>query len=713
VSAPSRPLFALDIGTRKVAGVVVEPQGQGLRVLAASVIEHSGRAMLDGQVHKIEAVAQVVSQVKAELEAATGCSLREAAVAAAGRALLTESAVQLRKFPFPTEITHEQVLTLQLTAVRSAQAALRQRRATGTDLYCVGFSPVRFTLDHETLDDLVGHQGREMSVEVLATFLPRQVVDSLMAVLRRAGLAAASLTLEPIAALEATIPLDLRRINLALVDVGAGTSDIALTRAGGVFAYAMVTVAGDEITEKLCEHYLLEFAEGERVKRLLESSAGKALEFTTLLGQRRKLAANEILETVQPSVAELAHAIGERILALNGGAPKAVVMVGGGSATPGLGPALARELGLDPLRVGARGPDFIADLTNPTPQLHGIEGVTPLGIALAAVRGHGMSFINVQLNEQRVQLLSLHQQPTIFDALLAAGRELKSLYPRPGQAVTYTLGGRLQTLPGEPGRPAHLEVNGEEANLDTQLSEGAQILLEEAVDGADAVLRADRLPRPNGPAWCACNDRHLDLELQLARRDRPVAADEILPDRSELDWVSTRTLAELVPELVQALSEPGPAFTVRVNGQVKRLADQPLKITANGSPVGPEYRPRADDRIEWKRSAGVCIRDLVGETSPASRITITINGRQKTLDTGGVRILLNGRPAQQADPVPNQAEITVEADPDKNPILSHALDGVPLTPPKDGASLKLLVDGEPAGFTTPLRDGAKVEVTFA
>ena len=91
------------------------------------------------------------------------------------------------------------------------------------------------------------------------TFLPRIVIDSLSASLSAAGLEMGSLTLEPIAAIQTAIPLSMRRLNLALVDIGAGTSDIALTRDGVIFAYGMVSVAGDEITEALCQHYLLDF----------------------------------------------------------------------------------------------------------------------------------------------------------------------------------------------------------------------------------------------------------------------------------------------------------------------------------------------------------------------------------------------------------------------------------------------------------------------
>ena len=703
----AEPVFALDIGTRKVAGVVAEANGRSLRLLAASVIEHPDRSMQDGQVHKVDAVAAVVERVKAELEAQLGRSLHAAAVAAAGRALLTESAVRSRHFPFATEIIPDEVLALELSATRAAQTALRGRIRT-SDLHCVGYSPTRLTLDDEVLDDLVGHQGREISAEVLATFLPRQVVASL----RPARLTAVSLTLEPIAAIEATIPPDLRRMNLALVDIGAGTSDIALTRGGSVFAYAMVTQAGDEITERLCELFLMEFHEGERVKRLLGAPGEGDIAFTTLLGQERELPKAEMVAALRPDVEHLARTLAERILALNGGAPKAVVMVGGGSATCGLGERVAAELGIDAGRVGIRGPWTIPDLENPTGRLNDIGGVTPLGIALTALRGRGMTFTTVAVNEHPVQLLALSEQPTLFDAVLASGREIKRLHPRPGRAVTYTLGGRLQTLPGGRGREAVMRQNDEPAHLDTPVSAGDRIFIEEAVDGEDAVLTPERVPPFPGPAWCVINGRHQDLKLVLALQGEPVASGQALPDRADLDWVSDRNLAELVPEIaLRKAAEAG--YTVRVNGQAQRLDTDVFSLTANGRPVSPAYRPRPDDTIESKLHAGeVRVRDLVGDLARGESMTVVINGRNRRIDYGGSRVLVNGATASGDDPVPDRAEVVVESLQAAPPILSQVLEGVPLTPPEQGGTLRLTVDGEEAGFTTPLHDGARVEVTF-
>ena len=94
----------------------------------------------------------------------------------------------------------------------------------------------------------------------------------------------------PIAALNVTIPQEYRSLNLALVDVGAGTSDIAITHKGSVTGYAMVPLAGDEISEHIAETYLLDFNTAESVKlRLTQKKAN--ISFKDILGNSYNLPA--------------------------------------------------------------------------------------------------------------------------------------------------------------------------------------------------------------------------------------------------------------------------------------------------------------------------------------------------------------------------------------------------------------------------------------
>ena len=113
---------------------------------------------------------------------------------------------------------------------------------------------------------MLGHKGKKASVELIAAFLPSLVVESLYTVTDMNGLEVASLTLEPIAAMNVIIPPEVRLINIALVDIGAGTTDIAISQQGSIVAYAMATIAGDEITEEIIQKYLVDFETAEQIK---------------------------------------------------------------------------------------------------------------------------------------------------------------------------------------------------------------------------------------------------------------------------------------------------------------------------------------------------------------------------------------------------------------------------------------------------------------
>ncbi|MEZ5335893.1 MAG: hypothetical protein R2741_11995 [Methanolobus sp.] len=225
--------FALDIGTRTVVGLITD--NKQLNIKAACIKEHEERSMQDGQIHDVEKVALVVDSVKNELEEQIGQKLTEVSVAVAGRALKTSKVRLGLEIPY-REITKADISELEFEAVARAGNEL------GIDkgFNCVGYSIVSYELDEQRINNIVGQKGSYIAVEVLATFLPEAVINSMFAVLDRCGLEASSVTLEPIAALNVAIPPDMRKLNIALVDVGAGTSDIAITDNGTVIGYGMV-----------------------------------------------------------------------------------------------------------------------------------------------------------------------------------------------------------------------------------------------------------------------------------------------------------------------------------------------------------------------------------------------------------------------------------------------------------------------------------------
>jgi len=260
-----KEIFALDIGTRKVMGMVACAQDDSLEILGVDVIEHSSRPMFDGQIHIIDEVAKTVKQIKSNLESRLHKKLNKVGVAVAGRNLITFKEKATREFAYIEELDYQQVRDLELEAVDKIISDSGKHLG---QFHCVGYSPIYYELDGNRISSLIGHQGRQVSVEVIATFLPRIALDSIFAVLKRAGLELVNITLEPIAAINAIIPPDMRHLNILLVDIGAGTSDLALTRDGLVFAFGMVPEAGDEVTETICENLLVDFSTAKGLKGL-------------------------------------------------------------------------------------------------------------------------------------------------------------------------------------------------------------------------------------------------------------------------------------------------------------------------------------------------------------------------------------------------------------------------------------------------------------
>jgi len=283
--------------------------------LASALARHPDRSMRDGQVHDVKAVAKAIRQVVRELEQATGQAFHEAHVAAAGRALRTAKGRAETSHAHPVTLSEEAERGLVWEAVASAQAHLLEELPPAEQArgyYAVAHSVTASWLDGDPIRSLLGQRGQQFAVEVLATFLPGVVVDSLEAALREAGLEVKGLTLEPIAALEAVIPPTSRHLHLALIDIGAGTSDIALTGGGTVKAYAMVPRAGDAITEAVSQALLLDFSVAEQVKRRV--ARGETVAVENVLGEQVVVDPPLLSDLIGEATVHLAEAIAEEVV---------------------------------------------------------------------------------------------------------------------------------------------------------------------------------------------------------------------------------------------------------------------------------------------------------------------------------------------------------------------------------------------------------------
>lgn len=478
-------IFALDIGTRSIVGVAGKPEDGRFKVLAMESAEHHERTMLDGQIDDIAGVAALAKKVTQRLTAKLGVRLKHVCVAAAGRALRTQRGNFSLELNANDAITANEISEIEAGAVGMAEEALQEDPGERHQFYLVGYTVVQYRLDNYPLTTLLNHSGQKAECDIMATFLPGEVVESLYAAMREAGLQVSSLTLEPIAAMNAAIPADLRLLNLAMVDIGAGTSDIAICKDGSVIGYTMVTQAGDEITETIMRTCLVDFQTAEQMKRRL--TADGDIPFTNILGQEDSIPAQELLKALDKPMESLSDAIADQILTLNGGAPSALFMAGGGSKLGGLHEKMAAGLGMDPKRVALAGGNFTKSVftDDEALELNDAEYATPLGIAISA----GMGLLNdsyiVYLNGQRAKLFR-NGALTLRDILMMNGYTYTDLMGRTGKSLSVTVDGKHMLFRGEPTIPAILTLNGADAAITAIVHAGDRIEFTPAKPGASA-----------------------------------------------------------------------------------------------------------------------------------------------------------------------------------------------------------------------------------
>lgn len=215
-------IFALDIGTRIIIGTVGKIKNGIIEVIGEKYLEHEERAMIDGQIHNINLVAATVMKIKKELEEELNLELKNVSIAAAGRFLRTIEISDEININEDIIIEKDIIKSLEISATLKAEEKVKE--GTSGKLYCVGYSVKNYYLNSYLISNLLGHKGENIGIDVICTFLPRSVIDSLYTVMTKVGLEVNNLTLEPIAAIEAAIPQKLRLLNIALVDIGAGTS---------------------------------------------------------------------------------------------------------------------------------------------------------------------------------------------------------------------------------------------------------------------------------------------------------------------------------------------------------------------------------------------------------------------------------------------------------------------------------------------------------
>lgn len=359
----------------------------------------------------------------------------------------------------------------------------------------MGYSTVKFFLNDEVFISLEGHKANKIGEDIIVTFLPEDVVDGLYAAVGQAGLSVANMTLEPIAAINVAIPENYRMLNIALVDVGAGTSDISITRDGSIIAYGMIPHAGDELTEVIVQHFLVDFNMAESIK--LQSTTSDTVTYKDIMSIEHTIPAQDVWDVAAPVVDNIAQEVSTKIRELNGDKTvSACFVVGGGGKIHGFTEKLAEDLDLPEERVALRGEEVLGDVTfeqediKKDPLL-----VTPIGICLNYYDQRN-NFIMVRFNGERIKLYD-NNRLTIVDAALQTGFPNDELFPKRGTPINFTVNGVARLVRGEAGDGAVVTMNGKPASINTPLEPNSEIVIEPSTAGEAAVYKISQLDEYN------------------------------------------------------------------------------------------------------------------------------------------------------------------------------------------------------------------------
>ncbi len=662
-------IFALDIGTRSIIGMIGVVEENRVHITAIEREDHAERAMIDGQIENIAKVSALADKVKKRLEAKVKTRLSRVCVAAAGRALRTRRADFELELPGTQLIDDEIISRLEAGAIGKAEEAFDAENEALNDsrrFYLVGYTVCQYYLDQYTMSDLKDHRGQHVKVDLIATFLPSEVVESLYTTMNKIGLEVASITLEPIAAINAAIPENLRLLNLALVDIGAGTSDIAACTGGSITGYTMATVAGDEITETIMKKYLVDFGTAETIKAQLLQE--EPITFTNILGFEQKVTQEELLTSIRDTASLLCKEIADKILEINGGAPSALFLAGGGSKLAGLKDELTVTLGMDETRVAVAGNYFQANACSAEYDLNNPEYATPLGIVVSS----GLNMINdsfrVMLNGRPAKLFRTGSF-TALNLLMMNGYTFRDIIGRSGANLTVTVNGRRKVFYGTATQPASLLINQQEGRLSEVIHAGDIIDFVPAVQGQPA---RPCLGDIEGAADCTditLNGMHVSLKTFLKNGDsimmelpptekssaeKPEPADqtpvketlsESTAQQPAAEMPEARTVSEAALQPETGTEPPAPAQSTAGSGS-SASAQTPASTPAadvptptprpavprprqeflfhlNGSPLRLPRKPDGSpyylmDLIEY---SGIDLKE------PKGRVKLTVNGR--------------------------------------------------------------------------------------
>lgn len=617
-----RVVFGLDIGTRSIVGTVGYLEGEKFHVMSQCAKEHETRAMIDGQIHDIGKVGDTIRSVKTQLEKELCLELTEVCIAAAGRVLRTVTTFVEQEFDHDKEITDEDLNVLLTLGVEKAYEEFHGTNDTDMKFYCVGYTPMRYYMNGYIIGNLVGHKAHTIGIDLIATFLPDDVVDGLYKAVELAGLRVANLTLEPIAAIQVAIPEKFRMLNMALVDVGAGTSDISITKEGTITAYGMIPVAGDCLTDIIVQHCLVDFATAEQIKK--KCGLQDLIEYQDIMGLPQTISSEELKELLKNVVTDMTHSVAECIKELNGVRPvSAVFVVGGGGMIDGYTEQLAAELGIVKERVAIRGQEVMQNIVfEQEDAMKDSLMVTPIGICLSYYE-QSNNFIFVTFNQERVKLYD-NGKLNITDVAVQAQFSNEDLFPKRGKALTFHVNGRVRMVRGLQGEAATILLNDENADMYTQVHNGDHVTVIPSTAGEEAIQELGALAELSEQLHVYVNGKKINLPKTASVNGKRENEYYHIMEGDDIQIRNYYTVSEVAEFLDMPLGDE-----IRVNdidAQIDTRVYENFTVSWRIIDQEAEHTEKADE-VEYSES----VEGTKDASLSTQEIVVVVNGQTVTL----------------------------------------------------------------------------------
>src|SRR5512135_653708 len=374
-------IVGLDIGNSKIIAIVGEITAEGaLEVIGMGT--HPSRGLRRGVVVNIEATVNAIQRALEEAELMADCKIREVYTGIAGSHIKGANANGMVK------IKDKEVAQTDIERVVETASSI----SLPGDQQILHILEQEFSIDgQEGIKKPLGMSGMRLEVEVHIVTGAVAAVQNIMKCVHRCGLEVREMILQPLASSKTVLADDEKDLGVCLVDIGGGTTDMAVFTGGAIRHTAVIPIAGDQITNDIAMALRTPTKDAEDIKReygcaLRQLADPQEMIEVPGVGEReaRQLSRQTLAEVIEPRVEEL-YSLVQAELRRSGFEDllsSGIVITGGSSAMQGM-VELGEEVFHMPVRLGM--PQYVGGLAE---VVRNPRFATGVGLLLAGMDQH-------------------------------------------------------------------------------------------------------------------------------------------------------------------------------------------------------------------------------------------------------------------------------------------------------------------------------------